>query len=149
MKTARNFLSVRGLVVLSKNGMAQANPEYQRREAWSPSQRKKLIDSVMREYQLPTIYLHYKKTEAAGLTRESYDIIDGQQRMTALHRFVEGAFPLFDINDPRARFPSFLQDEPCPWGGKTYQGLSESAFDRETRLGQPYRKVQKPIQHIR
>ena len=34
----------------------------------------------MRGYQLPTIYLHYKKTEAAGLTRESYDIIDGQQR---------------------------------------------------------------------
>ena len=130
MKTARKFLSVRDLVDLSKNGMAQANPEYQRGEAWSPSQRKKLIDSVMREYQLPTIYLHYKKTEAAGLTRESYDIIDGQQRMTALHRFVEGAFPLFDINDPRARFPSFLQDEPCPWGGKTYQGLSEDLQKR-------------------
>ena len=76
MKTARKFLSVRDLVDLSKNGMAQANPEYQRGEAWSPSQRKKLIDSVMREYQLPTIYLHYKKTEAAGLTRESYDVID-------------------------------------------------------------------------
>ena len=131
MKTEQRFLAVRDLVELAKNGMATANPEYQRGAVWSRDQQKKLIDSVMRGYQLPIFYLHYKRTEAGGLTRESYDIIDGQQRITSLHLFVEGAFPLFPANDQRARFPKFLQDEPCPWGAKNFQGLSE---DLQTRL---------------
>ena len=136
MKTEQKFLTVRELVELAKNGMATANPEYQRGPVWRPDQKKKLIDSVMRGYQLPIFYLHYKRTQAGGLTRESYDIIDGQQRITSLHSFVEGAFPLFAANDPIARFPKFLQDEPCPWGAKNFQGLSEELQDRllETQL---------------
>ena len=85
----------------------------------------KLIDSVMRGYQLPIIYLHYNKKIVANMTQESYDIIDGQQRMDALHLFVEGAFPLYTADDERARFPKCLQSEPCPWGGKDFHELSE------------------------
>ena len=130
MKTKQRFLTVRELVNLSQNEMAKANYEYQRGPVWNPSQQKKLIDSVMRGYQLPVIYLHYRKTEAAGLTRESFDIIDGQQRITALHLFVEGAFPLFAHDDESARFPRFLQEAPCPWGGKYFQGLDDSLQSR-------------------
>ena len=131
METKQRFLTVSEVVELAKNGMATANPEYQRGAVWSPDQRKKLIDSVMRGYQLPIFYLHYKRTEAGGLTRESYDIIDGQQRITSLYQFVEGAFTLFAANDPRARFPKFLHDAPCPWGEKNFRGLSE---ELQTRL---------------
>ena len=130
MKTEQRFMTVRELVELAKNGMATANEEYQRGPVWRPHQQKKLIDSVMRRYQLPIFYLHYKKTEAGGLTRESYDIIDGQQRITALHSFVEGAFPLFAADDPQARFPNFLRDEPCDWGAKKYQEFSEELQER-------------------
>ena len=97
---------------------------------WNRGQKMKLIDSVMRGYQLPIIYLHYNKKVVAGMTRESYDIIDGQQRITALRDFVEGAFPLYTADDERARFPKFLQDVPCPWGGKHFQGLSEELQSR-------------------
>ena len=140
MKTEQRFLTVRELVELAKNGMATANPEYQRGEAWNDDQRKKLIDSVLRGYQLPIFYLHYKKTVAGGLTRESYDIIDGQQRITSLYGFVEGAFRLFAANDPKARFPKFLQDAPCPWGEKNFQGLSEELQARllESKLPVAY-----------
>ncbi len=100
----------------------------------------KLIDSVMRGYQLPIIYLHYIKKAVAGMTRESYDIIDGQQRITALHLFVEGAFPLFTPDDEKARFPKFLHGEPCPWGGKDFHGLSEKLKSRllDTKLPVAY-----------
>ena len=100
----------------------------------------KLIDSVMRGYQLPIIYLHYNKKTVAGMTRESYDIIDGQQRITALHLFVEGAFPLYTADDEKARFPKFLQSEPCPWGGKDFHGLSEELKGRllDTKLPVAY-----------
>lgn len=100
----------------------------------------KLIDSVLRGYQLPIIYLHYQERTVAGLTQQSYDIIYGQQRITALHDFVEGAFPLYAIDDKRARFPRFLYDEPCPWGEKDFHGLSEELQQRllNTRLPVAY-----------
>ena len=79
----------------------------------------------MRGYQLPIIYLHFKRKTVGELTQESYEIIDGQQRITSLHHFVDGAFPLFTLDDERAKFPKFLQEEPCPWGGKDFQGLEE------------------------
>ena len=125
MKTTQEFLTIKKLVDLRKNDMAKPNHEYQRGVVWNRDQQMKLIDSVLRGYQLPIIYLHYKKREVAGLTQESYDIIDGQQRIIALHDFVEGAYPLYAVDDEKARFPKFLQDEPCPWGEKDFHGLSE------------------------
>ena len=130
MQTEQKFLTVKELVALRKHDVAKPNPEYQRGEVWSRDQQKKLIDSVMRGYQLPIIYLHYNKKTVAGMTQESYDIIDGQQRITTLHLFVEGAFPLYTVDDKRARFPKFLQSEPCPWGGKDFHGLSEKLKSR-------------------
>ena len=111
--------------------MAKPNPEYQRGVVWTPDQQMKLIDSVMRGYQLPIIYLHDIKRVIAGRTQESYDIIDGQQRIAALHLFVEGAFPLYQPDDERARFPRFLREQPCPWGGKDFRNLSD---DLKTKL---------------
>ena len=130
MKTKQNYHTIKELVDLSRADMVRVNAEYQRGEVWNLGQRKKLIDSVMRGYQLPIIYLHYKRKTVGGLTQEAYDIIDGQQRITSLHRFVEGAFPLFTRDDKSAKFPKFLQDEPCPWGGKDFQGLDEEHKSR-------------------
>ena len=125
MDTKQEFLTVEELVNLRKNDMARPNHEYQRGDVWTRDQQMKLIDSVMRGYQLPIIYLHYNRKTVAGMTQESFDIIDGQQRITALHLFVEGAFSLYTAVDEKARFPKFLQTEPCPWGGKDFHGLSD------------------------
>ncbi len=130
MESKIEKLTIRALVELSKQGMATANPEYQRGTVWSQDQQKRLIDSVMRGYKLPVIYLHYNKRTAAGITQESYDIIDGQQRIRALHHFSEGAFPLFDIDDKRAKFPRFLLGKPCDWGGKDVHALSDELRER-------------------
>ena len=123
MKTTLNFLSAKELVELRKNDMAKPNPEYQRGVVWTRDQQMKLIDSVMRGYQLPIIYLHDIKREVAGRTQESYDIIDGQQRIAALYLFVEGAFTLYEADDEKARLPRFLWEQPCPWGGKDFHSL--------------------------
>ena len=32
---------------------------------------------------------------------------------------------MFTRDDKSAKFPKFLQDEPCPWGGNNFQGLEE------------------------
>jgi hypothetical protein len=125
--------TVHDLLELKKNKMLAANPEYQRGEVWDTPRRKRLIDSILRGYPIPLIYLHHIKREVAGMQREDLEIIDGQQRITALHEFREGAFKLFDpVKDEKeARFPTFLKSMPCPWAGHAFDSLPadlKSAF---------------------
>lgn len=119
--------SIKDLIDLHKAQMLKANPEYQRGIVWGTDQKRKLIDSVLRGYPLPKIYLHHVQTSIAGLKSEGLEVIDGQQRINALHEFAEGAFKLFDpiADEARAKFPSFIKDQPCPWAGKNFEGLSD------------------------
>ena len=132
MEMTRQDYSVEELLDLFKNQMLKANPEYQRGLVWTRSQRKKLIDSVMRGYPLPLIYLHYIKRAVAGMQREDLEIIDGQQRINALHEFGEGAWKLFHPiqDDAEARFPNFIKAQPCPWGGKEFASLDGAEKNR-------------------
>lgn len=119
--------SVEDLLNLRRNQMLRVNAEYQRGEVWKLPQKKRLIDSVMRKYPLPVIYLHHIETTVAGMHSEGLEIIDGQQRINALHEFHEGAFRLFHPkeDDSQARFPRFLHDLPCPWARLDFHSLPE------------------------
>jgi Protein of unknown function DUF262 len=125
MQAVPDTKTVRDLLELRKAKMLVANPEYQRGEVWTLAQKKRLIDSVLRGYPIPLIYLHHIKREVAGAKREDFEIIDGQQRINSLSDFKDGAYKLFDpVKDAEeARFPSFIQALPCPWGGKTFDDL--------------------------
>lgn len=125
MQAVPDTKTVRDLLALRNAEMLVANPEYQRGEVWTQAQKKRLIDSVLRGYPIPLIYLHHIKTEVAGAKREDFEIIDGQQRINSLSDFKDGAFKLFHpVKDAEeARFPSFIQAQPCPWGGKTFDEL--------------------------
>ncbi len=126
MKSKIVEYNVEDLLQLRQNGMLSINPEYQRGAVWNHSQQKKLIDSVLREYSLPLIYLHHKKKSVAGMMREDLEIIDGQQRLNALELFKQGGLNLFDpiADDKIARFPKFVKDQKCPWAGLNFDSLS-------------------------
>ena len=136
METRQDYLTVEDLVDLRKADFMVPNPEYQRGEVWTRDQEKKLIDSVLRGYQLPIIYLHEITKTIAGKTQERYEIIDGQQRTSALRNFFEGAFSLYNIDDENAKFPPFLKEYECPWGGKYFEGLPSDFKSKllETKL---------------
>jgi len=114
------------LLELRRNDMLTVNSEYQRGAVWNENQKKKLIDSVLRGYPLPLIYLHFKKKEVAGYQRDALEIIDGQQRINALFEFSENAFELFDPkqDDKYAQFPDFIKNAYCSWGRKKYRDLN-------------------------
>src|SRR5260370_16606909 len=95
MQAEQEKMLIGDLIDLYKNKMLVANPEYQRGVVWSSTLKKKLLDSVFRGYPLPIIFLHHIKKVVAGMQREDFEIIDGQQRIKALYEFVEGSFPLF------------------------------------------------------
>lgn len=125
MKTKMESRRVEELVDWRRNDIAKVNPEYQRGEVWNDHQRKRLVDSVFRSFQLPIIYLHKATTVSYGLQQDRLEIIDGQQRMEALYRFAVGALKLYERDDPEAEFPRFLHETDCPWGGKAFKDLDE------------------------
>lgn len=132
MEAEQEIKTVSELIELQKNKMLAANPEYQRGAVWSSVHQKKLIDSLMRGYPLPIIYLHHIKKGVGNYSRDDLEIIDGQQRINALYNFSEGAFSLFDpvADEQKARFPAFIKDQPCEWAGKTFDQLSPELKDK-------------------
>ncbi len=70
------------------------NPTYQRSSVWKPDQEQLLIDSILRKIDIPKLYL--RETNSNGFT---YEIIDGQQRMRALWRFLSSKFQLSEEAD--------------------------------------------------
>lgn len=132
MKTTPDELSVSDLIGLRKQQMLVANPEYQRGPVWTLAQKRKLVDSVLRGYPIPLIYLHHIRQAAGKLVSERYEVIDGQQRINAIADYYEGAFKLYDpVKDAaEARFPEFIKRQPCPWGGKAFPDLDQETKDR-------------------
>ena len=76
-----------------KRTKIDTNPDYQRPAVWTKSQKQLLIDSILRDYDVPKIYLHEKGND-------SYDVIDGQQRIRAIWSFYDDEFGLAKDAEP-------------------------------------------------
>ncbi|TPK01563.1 DUF262 domain-containing protein [Mesorhizobium sp. B2-2-4] len=144
MKAKSETMTVGDLVELHKEQMLKANPEYQRGIVWNSTQKKKLIDSVLRGYPLPRIYLHHVSKSVAGMKSEGLEVIDGQQRINALSEFAQGAFKLFDpiVDAAAAKFPGFIQNQPCDWAHKNFEGLGEELQARFLDASIPVAKIE-------
>lgn len=68
------------------------NAPYQRQSVWSPEKQSFLIDSILRNYPIPPIFLHQHIDPDSG--RTTYDVIDGKQRLTAIIDFIENKIPV-------------------------------------------------------
>lgn len=125
MQSTADTMTIRELMELKSNSMLTVNPEYQRGVVWRDAQQKKLIDSILRGYPIPAIYLHHIKKGVGSFARDDFEIIDGQQRLNSIYLFVEGAFSLFDpiADESEARFPAFIKAAPCPWAAKKFSDL--------------------------
>ena len=63
------------------------DPEYQRRgDVWSDEKQAFLIDSILKNYPMPPIFLHQVIDSDTGATK--YNVIDGKQRLNAILRFI-------------------------------------------------------------
>ncbi|MBI5284498.1 MAG: DUF262 domain-containing protein [Chloroflexi bacterium] len=66
------------------------DPPYQRRaNVWTKAYKVRLIDSILRNYPMPTILLN-TKTDRKGNTM--YEVVDGKQRLTTIIDFVTDVF---------------------------------------------------------
>ncbi len=71
------------------------NPDFQRPPIWSKAQKQLLIDTILRDYDIPKLY--WQKT---GSRPDKYDVVDGQQRLRAIWEFFDGGFKLPKDADP-------------------------------------------------
>ena len=71
------------------------NPDFQRPAVWTTAQKQLLIDTILRDYDVPKMY--WRKL---AVTPDRYDVVDGQQRLRAIWGFVDGAFKLPKDSEP-------------------------------------------------
>ncbi len=90
------------------------NPDYQRPAVWTKPQKQLLIDSMLREYDVPKIYLHRTGDK-------TYDVIDGQQRLRTIWEYFEGGFALAKDADPVDGYEV---------AGKKYEDLDMDILDK-------------------
>ena len=81
-------------------------PPYQRGLVWTDQQRKDLIDSIINGYDIPKLY--FKKSKD-----EKLEVIDGQQRLDAIFRFMDNGFSL---------------DKDCQFDEDTTQEIGNTKF---------------------
>jgi len=70
-----------------KEGIYDLQPDFQRDLVWNTEKQQKLIDSIIRGWQIPPI--HLVKIEG----KEMYEVLDGKQRLFAIYNFLEDKFP--------------------------------------------------------
>lgn len=75
-------------------GKYKYDAAYQREKVWSEEKKSFLIDSILKNYPIPPIFLRLKIDKNTGTT--TYDVIDGKQRLTTIRDFIEGKIQLPD-----------------------------------------------------
>lgn len=158
-KLQRNATTISIASFHEQNQLEKYNfePPYQRRSVWTDEKQSYFIDSILRNFPIPAIFLHRKIDADTG--RTTFDVIDGKQRLTAIARFINNEIPASNeygpaeepnaidgvyfkdlstdvqLADFRAAFWKY--DLPLEYIDPTDVGLIEDVFDRLNRNGEP------------
>ena len=90
-----NELEGKGLFGLS--GKLTIQPEYQRNYIYADGKRDvAVIDSMLKGYPLGLIYFNKIILENCEI---HFEVLDGQQRITSIGRFLTGKLAIFDVNN--------------------------------------------------
>lgn len=88
----RTIFRVAEILKLEKEKKLVLQPKFQRRRAWEYKAKSYLIDTVVRNYPMPKIYL--RKTVNPKTELMAYEVVDGQQRLGTLIDFYKDQFEL-------------------------------------------------------
>lgn len=90
---------------LWKNNQLVLDPPYQRKSVWTPKDRRFFIDSILRNYPTPPIFVHREISDTGFST---YNVVDGKQRLETIISFAEGKIAVdktfFDVTIAGKKF---------------------------------------------
>lgn len=98
------------------------NPGFQRNSIWKQKDRSKLIDSILKGYPLPSIFLYCRKGDGG---KPVYDVLDGKQRIESILMFTGTG----KMRRQRFDFLPDEEEERVDWARLTRRG------DRDRILG--------------
>ena len=131
---SNNFLLPQIRDLINNRAVINLRPEYQRRLRWSNKQKSLLIESLLLNIPIPPIFLY-----ESDLAR--YEVMDGQQRLNAVHEYLENEFALTGLE--KLTYLSGRRCKKLP--PKLQRGLERSSLSaivllHETRsdLSDPY-----------
>jgi hypothetical protein len=96
-------------------------PDFQRGEVWSSAKKKLLIDTILRKWHIPPVHV-------VVMDDGSYEVLDGQQRLTAIRDFVDNRFAINGFIQP-------IDESVTELHNKKYRDLdplTKREFDRYT-----------------
>src|SRR5580658_6603738 len=76
--------TIKDIENLFEDDLLNLEPGFQRQSVWSERDRAKLIDSILRNYPLPAIFLYRREHDGQII----YDVIDGKQRLESILMFM-------------------------------------------------------------
>ncbi|MGG5331048.1 DUF262 domain-containing protein [Enterococcus sp. AZ163] len=88
---------------LLKDGILDVDHSYQRRAIWTESDKVRLIETILLNYVVPSVYWWQSDIDP-DTGQAKIDIVDGQQRITAISEFLNGQLKLKK---------EYLLDETC------------------------------------
>lgn len=83
-KTIQDIANLYKSFTRSKQRHLNLSPGFQRESVWTMKDRQKLIDSILRNYPIPAVFL-YRREENGEII---YDVIDGKQRIETFLMFM-------------------------------------------------------------
>lgn len=104
-------------IVYKRRTRINTNPDYQRPPVWSLAQKQLLIESILRNYDIPKLYWRL----VSETPENKYEVVDGQQRLRAIWSFMSGEYVLPKDLDPI---------EGHDVAGRRYDNLDDCMADR-------------------
>lgn len=91
IKDTKSF-SINDIINWDGNGELIVSPKYQRNKVWNLNAKSYLMDTIIKGYPMPPIFIRQQIDLATRKTIR--EVIDGQQRITAILEFIEGQFTI-------------------------------------------------------
>lgn len=112
VKTQSIEYDLETLVKKISKGIIKLDPDYQRRHRWNLETSSKLVESLILNIPIPTIYLSQDVDVDTDTEESRYSVIDGQQRLTAISQFFNNKFQLIGLKTLDSLNDCYYKDLP-------------------------------------
>lgn len=133
-----NSISIANLYENHVAGKIDYNPSFQRESIWTEEKQSFLIDSILRNYPIPPIFLRQRIDDLTGKT--SYEVIDGKQRLTSIMKFIKNEIPVSSEEEPSD------EEYESKIAGLYFKELDDTSLGREYKKN--YWRYHIPIEYI-